>query len=239
MPFPSTNKIICHWWWQIIFLNYCASLPHVELINKIFSNTILQNNTIKNMHQSQTQKSLKIKSLCHLFFTCLSFVFRPFLSLYTFIPFYILIYLIYFLNYENVKKLKICLVWRSSVNKKRNITTKPVGSVWFIHFSTSFYHIYIYIYIYEGVHRSTSLMAEQKQDDELCEDTGCSPEDLPEAMNDREKWRESFRDIRAGGTTWWWLYIYIYIYIYRGPTIFFGHFSIQLSEYHRVAKFLQ
>ena len=22
-----------------------------------------------------------------------------------------------------------------------------------------------------------------------CEDTGCSPEDLPEAMNDREKWR--------------------------------------------------
>ena len=23
-----------------------------------------------------------------------------------------------------------------------------------------------------------------------CEDTGCSPEDLPEAMNDREKWRE-------------------------------------------------
>ena len=23
---------------------------------------------------------------------------------------------------------------------------------------------------------------------QLCEDTGCSPEDLPEAMNDREKW---------------------------------------------------
>ena len=37
-----------------------------------------------------------------------------------------------------------------------------------------------------------------------CEDTGCSPEDLPEAMNDREKWRERVRDIRAGGTTWWW-----------------------------------
>ncbi len=26
---------------------------------------------------------------------------------------------------------------------------------------------------------------------QLCEDTGCNPEDLPEAMNDREKWRES------------------------------------------------
>ena len=45
---------------------------------------------------------------------------------------------------------------------------------------------------------------------QLCEDTGCSPEDLPEAMNDREKWRERVRDIRARGTTrWWWWYIYI------------------------------
>ena len=38
---------------------------------------------------------------------------------------------------------------------------------------------------------------------QLCEDTGCNPEDLPEAMNDREKWRERVRDIRAGGATWW------------------------------------
>ena len=29
-------------------------------------------------------------------------------------------------------------------------------------------------------------------------------EDLPEAMNDREKWRERVRDIRATSTTWWW-----------------------------------
>ena len=34
-----------------------------------------------------------------------------------------------------------------------------------------------------------------------CEDTGCSPEDLPKAMNDRGKWRERVRDIRASGTT--------------------------------------
>ena len=42
---------------------------------------------------------------------------------------------------------------------------------------------------------------------QLCEDTGCSPEDLPEAMNDWEKWRERARNIRASGTTgwWWWL----------------------------------
>ena len=32
---------------------------------------------------------------------------------------------------------------------------------------------------------------------QLCEDMGCSPEDLPEAMNDREKWRERVRDICA------------------------------------------
>ena len=36
---------------------------------------------------------------------------------------------------------------------------------------------------------------------QLCEDTGCSPEDLPEAMNDSEKWRERVRDIRASGMT--------------------------------------
>ena len=44
---------------------------------------------------------------------------------------------------------------------------------------------------------------------QLCEDTGCSPEDLPEAMNDREKWREWVRDIRATSTTWWWWYLWI------------------------------
>ena len=51
--------------------------------------------------------------------------------------------------------------------------------------------------------------------EQLCEDTGCNPEDLPKAMNDREKWRERV-------TTWWWWYmplrnIYIYIYIYICP----------------------
>ena len=39
---------------------------------------------------------------------------------------------------------------------------------------------------------------------QLCDDTGCNPEDLPEAINDRETWRERIRDIRASRTTWWW-----------------------------------
>ena len=34
---------------------------------------------------------------------------------------------------------------------------------------------------------------------QLCVDTGCSPEDLPEAMDDREGWRERVRDICADG----------------------------------------
>ena len=36
---------------------------------------------------------------------------------------------------------------------------------------------------------------------QLCEDTRCSPGDLPEAMNDREGWRERVRDIRTESTT--------------------------------------
>ena len=42
---------------------------------------------------------------------------------------------------------------------------------------------------------------------QLREDTGCSPEKQPEAMNDREKWRERVKDIRASGMTWWWLFM--------------------------------
>ena len=40
---------------------------------------------------------------------------------------------------------------------------------------------------------------------QLCADTRCSPEDPPEAMDDREGWGERARDIRADDTAWsWW-----------------------------------
>ena len=42
---------------------------------------------------------------------------------------------------------------------------------------------------------------------QLGDDTGCSPEDLPGAMNDREEWQERVRDICAGSTTWWYIYM--------------------------------
>ena len=45
---------------------------------------------------------------------------------------------------------------------------------------------------------------------QLCDDTGCNPEDLPEAMNDRETWRERVRDICASRTSWWWWWWYLY-----------------------------
>ena len=39
---------------------------------------------------------------------------------------------------------------------------------------------------------------------QLCKDMECSPEDLLEAMNDRERWRKRVRDIHTDGATWWW-----------------------------------
>ena len=36
---------------------------------------------------------------------------------------------------------------------------------------------------------------------QLCDDTGCNPEDLPKAMDERETWRERVRDIRASRTS--------------------------------------
>ena len=67
---------------------------------------------------------------------------------------------------------------------------------------------------------------------QLGEDTGCSPEDLPEAMNDREKWRERVRDIRASGTTWWWWwwwYIYVYIFVQWETSKYFKWIGLQMN----------
>ena len=55
---------------------------------------------------------------------------------------------------------------------------------------------------------------------QLCEDTGCNSEDLPEAMNNREKWREDVRDIRASGTTWWWRWCIVVSWLYYKNTYF-------------------
>ena len=49
---------------------------------------------------------------------------------------------------------------------------------------------------------------------QLCANTGYSLEDLPGAMDNRDKWQDRVRDIRASSATWWWWYTYIIIYIY-------------------------
>ena len=48
---------------------------------------------------------------------------------------------------------------------------------------------------------------------QLCEDTGCCPEDLPRAMNDREEWRERLRDIRTTSATWWWWWWWWWLFL--------------------------
>ena len=62
--------------------------------------------------------------------------------------------------------------------------------------------------------RSKAELPARTYTQQLCEEMRYSPEDLAEAMNDREKWRERVRDIRASSTTWWWWYIF-----YRGYKI--------------------
>ena len=58
---------------------------------------------------------------------------------------------------------------------------------------------------------------------QLCNDTGCNPEDLPKTMNDRETWRERVRDIRASRTSWWWWYIYIMLSYLPKPSARAGY----------------
>ena len=70
---------------------------------------------------------------------------------------------------------------------------------------------------------------------QLCEDTGCCPEDLPRAMNDREKWRERVRDIRATSTTWcWWFWWWLFYGVRSSSVIILFHYKLgyMLSGWH-------
>ena len=72
---------------------------------------------------------------------------------------------------------------------------------------------------------------------QLCEDTGCSPEDLPDTMNDRERWRKRVRDIRADGTTRWWWRIVTWSYncLLRIIISYLKPFNcVQINNYHEI-----
>ena len=62
---------------------------------------------------------------------------------------------------------------------------------------------------------------------QLCEDTGCCLEDLPEVMNDREKWRERVRDIHATSTIWWW---------WRWYSVIWFQVFLSNANYHMVSS---
>ena len=68
---------------------------------------------------------------------------------------------------------------------------------------------------------------------QLCEYTGCCPEDLPEAMNEREKWRERVRDIRATSMTWWWWWWWWWWWFQLSECIFEIH-QLRQSGFSRV-----
>ena len=77
---------------------------------------------------------------------------------------------------------------------------------------------------------------------QLCEDTGCCPEDLPRAMNHREEWRERVSDIRATSATcwwWWWCIMRVIVSfvgcweILRFIYFSFSSYPIQLSSFVR------
>ena len=62
---------------------------------------------------------------------------------------------------------------------------------------------------------------------QLCTDIGCSLEDLPEVMDDKEGWWEKFREIRANSMTWWWWYfVWPYKLIFFIKRLTFMFFSI-------------
>ena len=53
---------------------------------------------------------------------------------------------------------------------------------------------------------------------QLCADSGCNPEDLLEAIGDREGWREKDMDICVDRVTWWWWW-------FNGVSTFIGIFG--------------
>ena len=80
---------------------------------------------------------------------------------------------------------EICEHIEGSFKKVLSFTKKEEPQLNFLYITTS----------YEAGRPARTYMHQ------LCEDMGCSPEDLPEAINDREEKQERVRDIRSGGTT--------------------------------------
>ena len=71
---------------------------------------------------------------------------------------------------------------------------------------------------------------------QLCEDTGCNPEGLSEAMNDREKWWENVKCIRASDTNWWWRWWWLWMKLLVVVIIFVG--EVYRETTHKIQQIL-
>ena len=116
----------------------------------------------------------------------------------------------------------------------------------YIYTSIQMYCIYIYIYIYI-YHKLCTLVGPSSHGrakagrpartyvQQLYVDTGCSPEDLPEVMINKEGWRDRVRDIHGDGMTWWYIYIYREIFIFvvfaRQKNEMFGWCSFSIIQF--------
>ena len=54
---------------------------------------------------------------------------------------------------------------------------------------------------------------------QLCNDTGCSLEDLPRAIVNRDEWQERVREICACNATWWWWWIHCNLFVSKNQTV--------------------
>ena len=79
---------------------------------------------------------------------------------------------------------------------------------------------------------------------QLCADTGCNTEDMPEAMVDRKGWWERINDILADGATWLWCYLTRIIlfdtsFIYRLLNGSFYCYLITIIQFQHTVKRFQ
>ena len=49
---------------------------------------------------------------------------------------------------------------------------------------------------------------------QLCTDKGCSLEDLPGVMNDRDEWQERIKEITSSSMLWWWCCWWCILYMH-------------------------
>ena len=91
------------------------------------------------------------------------------------------------------------LTYRSSVSI-REVPLRTCRKQWTKWGRTHKWHIPADPFTWTGKAGRTSKFYIQQ----LCADTGCSLEDIPGAMDDRDGWWDRIREVFACSTTWWW-----------------------------------